>query len=318
MSLTSHLRSPDSPVRRYLEESFPILEQSKRGRPLARELSSFLGFDKLPPCRLPTLAPKSHQGTIGTAADYRLRYYFQPFDAHETAAAVGISMLHGSLGTLGRKFLDHQNELVARLKPAEHQLNDHDEATLNTSCIILAFFEQIYRVGDIYPPLDTIPKRAQIADLIAAVQTDMVQDIGQLSVAFASDAKVLFNLKTFLNPVFQGSSGIGGADADIIVESTIIDFKCTSKADATVLRSAALQLLGYVLLDYDDEYGVSHIMVYLPRQRDSWRMPLWQLVLPPADVILAMTHKNTDGVEALAEKRLHERRKEFRNIVESL
>ena len=119
MSLTSHLRLPDSPVRMYLEESFPILEQSKRGRPLARELSSFLSFDKLPPCRLPTLAPKSNQGTIGTAVDYRLRYHFRPYDAYETAAAVGISMLGGGLGTLGRKFLDYQNELVARLKPTQ-------------------------------------------------------------------------------------------------------------------------------------------------------------------------------------------------------
>jgi hypothetical protein len=130
MSLTSHLKSPDSPVRVCLEEAVPILEQSKRGRPLARELSSFLKFDKLPPCRLPTLAPKSNQGTIGTAVDYRLRYCFRPFDSHETAAGKAVKMLRGGLGTLGRKFLDYQNELVARLKPAEHQLDDHDEATL--------------------------------------------------------------------------------------------------------------------------------------------------------------------------------------------
>jgi hypothetical protein len=142
MSLTSHLKSPDSPVRVYLEEAVPILEQSKRGRPLARELSSFLKFDKLPPCRLPTLAPKSNQGTIGTAVDYRLRYCFRPFDSHETAAGKAVKMLRGGLGTLGRKFLDYQNELVARLKPAEHQLDDHDEATLDANCVILAFFEQ--------------------------------------------------------------------------------------------------------------------------------------------------------------------------------
>jgi hypothetical protein len=64
MSLTSHLDSANSPVREYLEASFPILTGTKRGSPLAKPFLSFLGLDKLPPCRLPTLAPKSNQGTI--------------------------------------------------------------------------------------------------------------------------------------------------------------------------------------------------------------------------------------------------------------
>jgi hypothetical protein len=253
----------------YLEQSFSILEQSKRGMPLAREFSKLLGFENLPQCQLPTLAPKCNQGTIGAAVDYRLRYNFRPYDAHKTAAGIGVSMLPGGLGTLGRKFLDHQNELVARLNPAEHQLNEHDEAALNINCVVLALFEQIYRAGEIFPPLDSLSKRAKIADLIEIVQPDMVQDISQLSTAFASDAKGLFKLNAILNPKFQGSSDVGGADADIIVDKTIIDFKCTSKVDATALRNAALQLLGYVLLDYDGEYGVSDLMVYLPRQRHS-------------------------------------------------
>ena len=227
-------------------------------------------------------------------------------------------MLGGGLGTLGRKFLDYQNELIGRLKPAEHQLNDHDEATLNIGCVILAFFEQIYRAGHIFPPLDSLPKRAQLSDLIATVQPDMIQDIGQLSTAFASDAKALFKLNAVLNPTFQGSLSVGGADADIIVDKTIIDFKCTSKVDAAALRSAALQLLGYVLLDYDRKYGISDIMVYLPRQRGSWHMPLWQLVLPPADVILPLSSQNMVRVETMAEEILRERRKGFRKIVEML
>ena len=147
---------------------------------------------------------------------------------------------------------------------------------------------------------------------------EMVQDISQLSSSFASDAKGLFKLNSILNPTFQGSLDVGGADADIIVDKTIIDFKCTAKIDATTLRSAALQLLGYILLDYEGKYGISNIMVYLPRQRDSWHMPLWQLMLPPADVILALSSQNVDRVETMAEERLRERRKEFRKIVEAL
>jgi hypothetical protein len=286
--------------------------------PLARELSSLLGFDKLQSCRLPTLAPKGNQGTIGTAVDYRLRYYFRAYDSYGTVARAGIHRRDHSFATLGCEFFDYQNELVARLNPTEHQLDACDEATLNTNCVILAFFEQIYRADVVHPALDSIPRPGKIQDLIATVQPDMVQDVSQLSVAFASDAKELFKLNAILNPKFQGSLGIGGADADMILDKTIIDFKCASKADASTLRNAALQLLGYVLLDYDDEYSLSEILVYLPRQRDSWRMPLWQLVLPPADVILAMSRQDMDDVGALCEQRLRDRRKEFRRRVKLL
>jgi len=73
------------------------------------------------------------------------------------------------------------------------------------------------------------------------------------SAAFASDAADLFKVTAVLNPTFKGSTGIGGADADIIVDKTLIEFKCTAKADGRKLHEGALQLLGYVLLDYSDE-----------------------------------------------------------------
>jgi hypothetical protein len=317
MSLTLHLRSPASPVRAYLEEAFPMLEQSKRGSPLAKELSSFLGFSKLPSCRLPTFAPKSNQSTIGTAVDYRFRYHFCSYDAHETVAALGVRMLGGKAGKVGRRFLDHHNEFVGRLAPVGRQLGTEDEAALNTNCVTLAWFEQVFRINAVFPEFDSLLKRGKVEDLVAGVQPEMINDISQLSTAFASDAKALFKANAILNPTFLGSRDIAG-DADIIVDNTIIDFKCTAKTDASKLRDAAYQLLGYVLLDYDNEYAISDLMVYLPRQRDSWRVPLWHFVLAPADVSLLLTRKDAANVDALVTERLRERRKEFRKIVRSL
>src|SRR6202012_5607094 len=96
MSLTAHLDTPTSPIRLFLEDAFPMLQGTRRGAPLGKELSSFLGFDKLPRCHLPTLAPKNNQGTIGTAVDYRLRYCFGVFRATDTVAALGVAMLGGN------------------------------------------------------------------------------------------------------------------------------------------------------------------------------------------------------------------------------
>src|SRR6185437_12935717 len=103
MSLTSHLLAPDSPVRAYMRDAFPIIEHSKRGSLFTKESSSLLGLDKLPPCCLPTLAPRAHQGTTGTAVDYRLRYYFASYDANETVAGHAVRMVGGPFGKLGQK-----------------------------------------------------------------------------------------------------------------------------------------------------------------------------------------------------------------------
>ena len=317
MSLTGHLTSPDSPIRRYLEDSFPIIEGSKRGRPLAKQYSSLLGFDKLPDCKLPTLAPKSHQGTIGTAVDYRLRYYFQAYDSNETVAGHAVRELDGKARTVGRRFVDYQNGLVARLSPVDRQLDSEDESDLNTGCVILAWFEQIFRTGEISPEFDRLLRQGEVDALIAAVKQNVVQDISQLSTAFATDAKHLFNLDSILNPTFKGSLDVDGADADIIVDKMLIDFKCTSEVDAKKLRSAALQLLGYVLLDYDGEYAISDLVVYFPRQRSSWRAPLWHFVLPPADVIHALSRGNIEGTETLMKRRLRKLRQDFRKIAQS-
>lgn len=317
MSLTS-LLSYDSPVRAYMQDAFPIIEQSKRGSLFAKEFSSMLGLDRLPACSLPTLASKGHQSTIGTAVDYRLRYYFSSYDANETAAAPGVRIAGGSLTKLGLKFLEHQNQLVARINPARRQLTDSDDTALNANCVILAWFEQIYRTGLVFPPLADLPRKAKLDDLLVLPHPDVVKDISQLSCAFHSDAKALYAGKAILNPRFRGSHDVGGADADIIVGSTLIDFKCTAKVDATALRNAALQLLGYVLLDYDDNYGIGELMVYLPRQRHAWRLPVSACVLSPSDLILHMTGRATKDMESLTSQRLRERRKEFRKIVESL
>ncbi len=316
MSLTSHLRSHNSPVRMYLEQAFPILRLWKRGSPHAKEFSTILGFDVLPPCSLPTLAPKSPQGTIGTAVDYRLRYYFQAYDSHETVAAQGVSMLVGNAGRVGRKFLDHHNNLIAHLSPVGCQLNSEDETALNTNCVILAWFESVYRSGAVFPEFDLLLRRVKVDDLISAVQPDVVQDITQLSSAFASDARGLFKPDPILNPTFQGSLDVGGADADMIVDKAIIEFKCTSNVDAPKLRDTALQLLGYVLLDYSGKYAVSDLLIYLPRQRFSWRRPLWQFVLAPEVVQETLKRGDAPKTSVVVEQ-LRKRRAEFRKVARS-
>ena len=64
---------------------------------------------------------------------------------------------------------------------------------------------------------------------------------------------------------------IGGADADIIDEGCLIDIKCTKSPKQTnFLR----QVIGYALLDVDDEHRLDSVGIYLARQGIFWRVPL--------------------------------------------
>ncbi len=79
-----------------------------------------------------------------------------------------------------------------------------------------------------------------------------------------------------LNPVFSGAKDVGGADGDFIVDRCLWDIKTTirRKADGWWFY----QLLGYVLLDYDNEYGIDGVGILFPRQNESIHWPLNMLI----------------------------------------
>lgn len=78
-------------------------------------------------------------------------------------------------------------------------------------------------------------------------------------------------------PEFTGSRAVKGADADLIVDNCLYDIKTTTNP-RNKLTKVLRQLLGYVLLDWDDTYGLDHVGIYYPRQAASFRWPLTDMV----------------------------------------
>jgi len=77
--------------------------------------------------------------------------------------------------------------------------------------------------------------------------------------------------------LFAGSGEIGGADADLIAAGCLIDVKTTVVPKFSKTR-LLYQLLGYVLLDYEDAYRIRSVAIYLSRQALLVRWPLQPLV----------------------------------------
>lgn len=74
----------------------------------------------------------------------------------------------------------------------------------------------------------------------------------------------LLSQKACLNPTFDGSGFIEGADTDLVVDGCLIDIKTTINP----LKDAQwiYQVLGYVLLDWHDENQIKDVAIYFSRQ----------------------------------------------------
>jgi hypothetical protein len=80
-----------------------------------------------------------------------------------------------------------------------------------------------------------------------------------------------------LNPTFDGSLAIGGADADVVVQYTVLELK-TTRQDRFERVDHIYQLLGYALLDYSNAYEIEHIAVYLARRGVLVSWPVAELL----------------------------------------
>lgn len=295
MSLTGELDKKDSPVTRWFDD---WLANTK---PVSKEwyarLEDVATLRPVTGLRVPS--------TVGTAFDYRLRYYFAVTPLTELVAASGMRLVDRSrrqtrprLGApdllldakglpprasraveaLLGDFTESLAVALVELDPVGRALRPEAEARLCRYCYVLAWFEELHRAGPrVNSPLYTLANEATIDDLIALPEQLWVDDLCVLATAFSGRAHELNTGAVVLNPTFAGSNEIGGADADLIAGGCLIDAK-TTVAPKFARRRLLYQLLGYVLLDYDDEYAIDAVGIYLSRQTILIQWPLVPLL----------------------------------------
>lgn len=106
---------------------------------------------------------------------------------------------------------------------------------------------------------------------------DCVDDLCRLSWGFFDSQPALLRQQAILNPTFEGSRLVGGADADLIVEGCLIDIKATVNP-LPFKPMDAYQLISYALLDFEDEYHITSVAVYLARQTMLLSWPVQDFV----------------------------------------
>ncbi|MGH3008544.1 MAG: hypothetical protein ACRDLM_03950 [Gaiellaceae bacterium] len=172
---------------------------------------------------------------------------------------------HPELGLL----LTAVGEELERLAPERcgAGLKADREQRICRCCYVLALYEQFFRTlaAAASSPLLEVAEDATIEELLALAPQPAVDDLAAMANVLCGRLPNLVDAPAVLNPTFGGSTAIGGADADILVDNMLLELK-TTRRDNFERVDHIYQLLGYALLDYSDEYEIERVGVYLARR----------------------------------------------------
>ena len=130
---------------------------------------------------------------------------------------------------LATDFFASLDETLARTGPEGRLLEPGDEELLARYCIVLALFEEFERPGAARAygssPLLGVGSAPTVDGLLGIAERHWVDDLCRLSEAFFHAFDGRFSGDTVLNPTFQGVTM--GADADIIIDGCLMEFKTT-------------------------------------------------------------------------------------------
>ncbi|MBE1609964.1 hypothetical protein [Actinopolymorpha pittospori] len=212
---------------------------------------------------------------LGQAIDYRLRLSFG--GRLGPAVTLGVAFLdgpehfHGAPAAPIRHALSEAGrQLLATVDAYLAAPGRYDEEIIARLCFVAAFYEDIARNGRIrrFSMLTTATRTTTLAELTAAVPTYAIDDIAaqtHLAERALAPLRALPPKARVCGPIFAGSDDIGGADADYILGGLLLDCKATTHP-RNLGRNEIYQLAGYLLLDYDDQYSIDRVGLYLSRQ----------------------------------------------------
>ena len=198
-------------------------------------------------------------------------------------------------------FFHDLDQFVETAVPVGKLLTTVDDERLARYCIILSLFEMYFRSGQLHDLFVTPTICLNVDELLLRIGASWAQDVCQIGQRFYERQTSWLEASFILNPTFTGSGDVGGADADMVVDGCLIDIKTTK--NPKVESNWLYQIVGYLLLDYDDSLAMRSAGIYMARQGELLRWPADEL-------LVALTNDSTATLVAL--------RKEFRSICEGI
>lgn len=310
MPLTAHLKSPNTPVSRFLTEHLP------HHRAVTKEISdATIGVD--------TVRPKGSNprwATLGRTIEYHLLYgignrpnHLAPgpvdlpglsraavFGVHNVGLAAASASTKEAKETwlrVATHGIELSDLLSAAPEPSERVIRLH---------YIQSHFEDIYRGGR--PPGPELTNAATFEELLDSVPQEAVDDITVMTTLARPVWEPWTELpaeRKIFNPLMPSEHNIP-ADGDAVIGGMLLDVKTTIRPER-MGKGEVYQLAGYLLLDTLDEYAMTACGLYMARQGVlvSWSVPRFLSLLTGAEM-----------TEEAAFARLRELRAEFSEMTQ--
>ena len=232
-------------------------------------------------------------GIVGTAFDYLMRFYLQHHNKN-TFIQRDTWVADHSYKTLTNQF--------STSKQIEVRTGFHRDKVFKTKDLLKIITDQYDQTKTNYSKFivngqlteDLIANTIYLAKLDAYFRAGIIDqnfdnhnpdDIRDLHSIISLVDKTNFTAKhkCYFNPTFgEGSMLVGGADADLIIDNTLIDIKATKHLKLE--REHLNQVLGYYILSLiggvnnnPNDRPIENIGLYFARHGELWTLPLHQL-----------------------------------------
>ena len=272
MSLTSELRDPKSWVNQYFKKQFAnVTRFTKEEGPRIKTLET----------KVPSTLPRQSLARIGTAIDYRIRLELglQPYESPVIQSGIQLMRMSGTDNTA-----EERSAWAEALKWYLFDIGEHSTEELAQMSILLAHLDAGFRSGGIWAEdMVNIAKGGTednpptFEKLLAVAKPEETSEVVQMEALAKQVILPSQTGQTLLGPEFAGSYFVNGADADLIIGHTLYDIK-TSQNPRSKLTEMVRQIIGYALLDWQDEYLLQKAGFYFSRQGETVAWNLQELL----------------------------------------
>jgi hypothetical protein len=231
-------------------------------------------------------------GIVGTAFDYLMRFYLQHHNKNtfiqkeNWVADNAYKNLTNHLSKTTRKQIQtgYFEDKAFKTKDLLKIITDqYSQTKKNYSQFVIdgQLSNDLISNAIYLAKLDVYFRKGIIDQNFDFHNSDDVKDLTAL-ISLVDKQKFIAKEKCYFNPTFgKGSKLVGGADADLIIDNTLIDIKATQhlKLDRPHLN----QVLGYYILSLiggvnnkPNERPIENIGIYFARHGELWTIPIIQ------------------------------------------
>lgn len=231
-------------------------------------------------------------GIVGTAFDYLMRFYLQHHNKNTFiqrdawVADNSYKALTNRLFTSDRveiRIGSHRDKIFKTKDLLKIIIDQYEQTKTN----YLKFIENGQLTDDIIAntiflaKLDTYSRTRIIDQSFDNHNSDDIRDLHSL-ISLVDKEKFTAKKKCYFNPTFGvGSMLVSGADADLIIDNTLIDIKASKHLRLD--REHLNQILGYYILSLiggvnnnPNDRPIKNIGLYFARHGELWTLPLHQ------------------------------------------